>query len=69
MGMFKKISTFFKNKSEKVTILVIGLNNSGKSTIINHFKSPQEQAAITVPTVGFSLEQIRSTLLKYLLNT
>ncbi|XP_049309845.1 ADP-ribosylation factor-like protein 6 [Bactrocera dorsalis] len=60
MGMFKKISTFFKNKSEKVTILVIGLNNSGKSTIINHFKSPHEQAAITVPTVGFSLEQIRS---------
>lgn len=70
MGMLHNLSDLIKAKRDKMTILVLGLNNSGKSTIINHFKKSSEQSAIMVPTVGFQIEQFYSKspfyLLKYL---
>ncbi|XP_037951861.1 ADP-ribosylation factor-like protein 6 [Teleopsis dalmanni] len=58
--MFDKLANILKIKKEKMTILVIGLNGGGKSTIINHFKSLNEQTTITVPTVGFTIEQFQN---------
>lgn len=60
MGVFNKLADIIRIKKEKITILVIGLNNSGKSTIINCLKNSEEQTAITVPTVGFTVEQFQS---------
>ncbi|EDW61135.1 ADP-ribosylation factor-like protein 6 [Drosophila virilis] len=57
MGMLHNLSDLIKVKRDKMTILVLGLNNSGKSTIINHFKKSSEQSAVMVPTVGFLIEQ------------
>ncbi|XP_034105807.1 ADP-ribosylation factor-like protein 6 isoform X2 [Drosophila nasuta] len=57
MGMLNNLADLIKVKKDKMTILVLGLNNSGKSTIVNHFKKSNEQSAIMVPTVGFLVEQ------------
>jgi len=58
--MFNKLANALKIKKEKMTILVIGLNNSGKSTIINHFKSPHLHEQNSVPTIGFTVDQFYS---------
>lgn len=60
MGLFDKLVSLLKIKKEQINILVVGLNNSGKSTIVNHFKNPDEKSTITVPTVGFSIERFQS---------
>ena len=60
MGLFDRIGKILKVKKEQVNILVVGLNNSGKSTIVNHFKNPDERSSIIVPTVGFSVERFQS---------
>lgn len=62
MGLFDKLAGMLKVRKEQVNILVIGLNNSGKSTIVNHFKQPDERSSIVVPTVGFSVERFQSRL-------
>ncbi|KAH8420656.1 hypothetical protein KR222_004630 [Zaprionus bogoriensis] len=60
MGIFDNLTDLVKLKKDKMTILVLGLNNSGKSTIISHFKKANEQSTVTVPTVGFYVEQFYS---------
>ncbi|XP_058174214.1 ADP-ribosylation factor-like protein 6 [Anopheles ziemanni] len=63
MGLFDKLANMLKMKKEQINILVVGLNNSGKSTIVNHFKNPNERTSIIVPTVGFSVERFEICLL------
>lgn len=58
--MLHNLADLIKIKKDKMTILVLGLNNSGKSSIINHFKKSSEQTSIVVPTVGFMVEQFYS---------
>uniref|UniRef100_A0A182W1X0 ADP-ribosylation factor-like protein 6 n=1 Tax=Anopheles minimus TaxID=112268 RepID=A0A182W1X0_9DIPT len=60
MGLFDKLANMLKIKKEQINILVVGLNNSGKSTIVNHFKNPNERTSIVVPTVGFSVERFEN---------
>ncbi|XP_058456169.1 ADP-ribosylation factor-like protein 6 [Malaya genurostris] len=60
MGLFDKLASMLKIKKEQINILVVGLNNSGKSTIVNHFKNPDERNSIIVPTVGFSVERFQN---------
>ncbi|XP_040170422.1 ADP-ribosylation factor-like protein 6 isoform X2 [Anopheles arabiensis] len=60
MGLFDKLANMLKMKKEQINILVVGLNNSGKSTIVNHFKNPNERTSIVVPTVGFSVERFEN---------
>lgn len=61
MGLFDVLAGMLKKK-EEINIVVVGLNNSGKSTIVNHFKSPERRSTITVPTVGFSVEKFQSNI-------
>ncbi|GMI50548.1 hypothetical protein ScalyP_jg4249 [Parmales sp. scaly parma] len=57
MGLFKRILGAFGFLKHEVRILVIGLDNSGKTTLINHLK-PRKAATFEVtPTVGFSVEE------------
>lgn len=60
MGFWDKLVNLLGFKKREVNILVVGLNNSGKSTVINHFKSEEEKSTEIVPTVGFNVEKFRS---------
>lgn len=62
MGLFQKLALFLRIRKKEVNVLVIGLNNSGKSTIVNHFKDEEEKVAEIVPTVGFNVEKFHSEL-------
>mmetsp|Transcript_83303 Transcript_83303/g.193522 ORF Transcript_83303/g.193522 Transcript_83303/m.193522 type:complete len:186 (+) Transcript_83303:96-653(+) len=57
MGLFKRLFGGFGAK-KKVRIVVVGLDNSGKTTILNCLK-PKKASLETVPTVGFSTEEFQ----------
>lgn len=65
MGLFDMLAGILKVRKEQINILVIGLNNSGKSTIVNHFKDPEERSQVTLPTVGFNVEKFQSECLHF----
>ena len=44
-------------------MLVVGLDNSGKSTILNHFMPEEQKRPDIVPTVGFNVEKFKSRAL------
>ena len=50
------MGNFGSKKKESVKIVCCGLDNSGKSTIINHLKPKKERETNVVPTVGYSQE-------------
>lgn len=47
-------------KRSIANIIVVGLDNSGKTTIINRLKPPEAQCTDVVPTVGFTVEKLRT---------
>jgi ADP-ribosylation factor-like protein 6 len=54
---WRRFLKFFGLLKHDARLVVIGLDNSGKSTLINHLR-PQRQAAFeVVPTVGFAVEK------------
>ena len=59
MGMFDKLAYFLGLKKREVSVLVIGLDNSGKSTMLNHFKTDEQKTADIVPTVGYNVEKFK----------
>ena len=61
-GLFNKFFDFMGFKKKDVNILVIGLDNSGKSTILNHFKPEEDKSPDIVPTVGFNVEKFKSNV-------
>ncbi|QDZ21394.1 ADP-ribosylation factor-like GTPAse [Chloropicon primus] len=56
MGFLSKLAALFGPGKKKVKILVVGLDNSGKSTIIQKLK-PNAEKKTAVPTVGFNMEE------------
>jgi ADP-ribosylation factor-like protein 6 len=60
MGFWDKLVNLLGFKKREVNILVVGLNNSGKSTVINHFKKEEDKLTEIVPTVGFNVEKFKS---------
>ena len=57
MPLFTKLLTFLGLKKKEVNVLVVGLDNSGKSSVMNHFKPKETKVTEIVPTVGFSVEK------------
>jgi ADP-ribosylation factor-like protein 6 len=51
-------------RSNVANVVVVGLDNSGKSTIINRLKPPEVRTIDLVPTVGFSVEKFRTKSLQ-----
>lgn len=45
-----------KEKDREIRCLVIGLDNSGKSTIVNQLLSPEEREDKITPTIGFQIK-------------
>ncbi|TKS70277.1 High affinity choline transporter 1 Hemicholinium-3-sensitive choline transporter [Collichthys lucidus] len=64
MGLFDKLVGWLGLKKE-VNVLCLGLDNSGKTTIINHLKPTNAQAQDIVPTIGFSIEKFKTSSLSF----
>jgi len=60
MGLFTKLASWLGLKKKEAGVLVVGLDNSGKSTILNHFKPEGQKILDIVPTVGFNVEKFKS---------
>lgn len=45
---------------EEANILVVGLDNSGKTTILNQLKSEDYRSMDIVPTIGFNVEKLQT---------
>uniref|UniRef100_A0A3B5AY38 ADP-ribosylation factor-like protein 6 n=1 Tax=Stegastes partitus TaxID=144197 RepID=A0A3B5AY38_9TELE len=78
MGLLDKLSGWLGLRKKEVNVLCLGLDNSGKTTIINQLKpanvSPlsedwkhasQTQAQEIVPTIGFNIEKFKSSSLSF----
>jgi ADP-ribosylation factor-like protein 6 len=61
MGLLDRLVGLFGLRKKEVNVLVVGLDNSGKSTLLNHFKGDEARSPNTVPTIGFSVEKFTST--------
>lgn len=60
MGLFAKLTSWLGIRKKEAGVLVIGLDNSGKSTILNHFKPEGHKHLDIVPTVGFNVEKFKT---------
>merc|ERR1719253_1330718 len=49
----------------QVRILILGLDNAGKTTILYHLKSPGEEPTSTIPTIGFNVETLQYKNIKF----
>lgn len=59
----KQITLHINAKCKKLYKYYFG-QTVGKSTIVNHFKDPEERSQVTLPTVGFNVEKFQSEWLK-----
>lgn len=59
MGLLDKLVNLLGLKKRDVKILVVGLNNSGKSTVVNHLKSDENKANEIVPTLGLNVDKFK----------
>lgn len=62
MGIFKRL--FGKFRKQKIRLLVLGLDNSGKTTILN-FMKPKKAVIETVPTVGYAVEEFTKNNIQF----
>lgn len=62
MGLFDRLANLLGLKKKEVNVLVVGLNNSGKSTVINNFKREDDRCIDIVPTVGYNVEKFSCKL-------
>ncbi|XP_022799652.1 ADP-ribosylation factor-like protein 6 [Stylophora pistillata] len=65
MGLFDKLANWMGIRKKEINVLCIGLDNSGKTTIINKLKPAASQAQDIVPTVGFTVEKFMSQSLTF----
>ncbi|XP_069745543.1 ADP-ribosylation factor-like protein 6 isoform X4 [Narcine bancroftii] len=65
MGLFDKLAGWLGLKKKEVHVLCLGLDNSGKTTIINYLKPSNAQVQDIVPTIGFSIENFKTSGLSF----
>ncbi|XP_059895593.1 ADP-ribosylation factor-like protein 6 isoform X1 [Gadus macrocephalus] len=65
MGLLDKLSLWLGIRKKEVNVLCLGLDNSGKTTIINHLKPTNTQAQDVVPTIGFNIEKFKTSTLSF----
>lgn len=60
MGFFKAFAKWLGFAKQEANILVVGLDNSGKTTILNQLKSEDYKSMDIVPTIGFNVEKLQT---------
>ena len=55
--MSKMFESLFGNK--EVRILILGLDNAGKTTILYRLQNESDEAVQTIPTIGFNVETLQ----------
>ena len=45
--------------SKEVRILILGLDNAGKTTILYRLQNESDEAVQTIPTIGFNVETLQ----------
>ncbi|XP_045164808.1 ADP-ribosylation factor-like protein 6 [Mercenaria mercenaria] len=60
MGFFKAFVKWLGFSQAEANIIVIGLDNSGKTSILNHLKKEEQRSIDIVPTVGFNVEKLKA---------
>ena len=56
--MFSKVfESLFGSK--EVRILILGLDNAGKTTILYRLQNESDEAVQTIPTIGFNVETLQ----------
>ncbi|XP_012732273.1 ADP-ribosylation factor-like protein 6 isoform X3 [Fundulus heteroclitus] len=65
MGLLDKLSGWLGLRKKEVSVLCLGLDNSGKTTIINQLKPSNTQAQEIAPTIGFNIEKFKSSSLSF----
>jgi ADP-ribosylation factor-like protein 1 len=55
--MSKIFETLFGSK--EVRILILGLDNAGKTTILYRLQNESDEAVQTIPTIGFNVETLQ----------
>ena len=65
MGFLSALASLFGGGPRQVEILVLGLDNSGKTTILNQLKPPDAQATSIVPTVGYSVDKFSASNMSF----
>eukprot|EP00877_Chromochloris_zofingiensis_P013799 jgi/Chrzof1/8673/Cz03g20020.t1 len=59
MGLWDKLLDLLGLNGQKANVLVIGLDNSGKTTTIERLKPRSKQSIEVAPTVGFSVDEFQ----------
>ncbi|CAH2097989.1 unnamed protein product [Euphydryas editha] len=59
MGLFDKLSAWFGGGTQ-ATVLVLGLDGSGKTSTLNAMRPPEQRVTHTVPTVGHQQDYFQS---------
>uniref|UniRef100_A0A3B3VJU2 ADP-ribosylation factor-like protein 6 n=1 Tax=Poecilia latipinna TaxID=48699 RepID=A0A3B3VJU2_9TELE len=65
MGLLDKLSGWLGLRKKEVNVLCLGLDNGGKTTIINQLKPSNTAAQEIVPTIGFNIEKFKSSSLSF----
>lgn len=60
MGLLDALFEWLGVRRREVSVLVVGLDNSGKSSLLNYLRPSDAQAHQTVPTIGFNVEHFSS---------
>ncbi|CAH1783909.1 unnamed protein product [Owenia fusiformis] len=65
MGFLDGLAKWLGLKKKEANVLVVGLDNSGKTTIINHLKPEETKSHDIVPTIGFNVEKFQTKSLQF----
>nr|CAH0105143.1 unnamed protein product [Daphnia galeata] len=60
MKFWDSFLTWLKIKKKEANILIVGLDNSGKSTVVQYFQTGGKRTEVTVPTIGFKVEKFKN---------
>ncbi|CAJ0578789.1 unnamed protein product, partial [Mesorhabditis spiculigera] len=65
MGFFNSFAQWLGVGKKQVNICVIGLDNSGKTTVLNQLKTPDTRVSNIVPTVGLTVTNFTSPYINF----
>ncbi|CAE7872499.1 ARL6 [Symbiodinium sp. KB8] len=65
MGLLDMLMKAFGWRKEESSVLVVGLDNSGKTTILNFLKPAKNALLEVAPTVGFTVEQFEKGNIRF----